>query len=105
VEVRKSHVLLMDAPVPCVARRSSPESRPRRRPPQRDARCRRPLSILLDPLFGFTTSSYMSRGKSRLDSCNGILDRAAPAIRPPRAAVSGESAAGFPLTDVPDRPP
>jgi hypothetical protein len=63
------------------------------------------MRAAVDPLFGFTTSSYMSRGKSRLDSCNGILDRAAPAIRPPRAAVSGESAAGLPLTDVPDRPP
>jgi hypothetical protein len=105
VDVRKLHVLLMDAPVPCAARRSSPESRPRRQPPQRDACRRRPLSILLDPLFGFTTSSYTSRGKSHLDSCTGVLDRAAPAILHPRAAVSGGSAAGLPLTDVPGRPP
>jgi hypothetical protein len=91
-------------PVPCASRRSSPESHPRRRPPQRDVRRRRPLSILLDPLFGFAASSYKSRGKSRLVSCMGVLDRLAPARSPSSAAVSGESAAGLPLTGVPCRP-
>jgi hypothetical protein len=91
-------------PAPCASRRSSPESHPRRRPPQRDVRRRRPLSVLLDPLFGFVASSYTSRGQSRLVSCTGVLDRLAPARSPSSAAVSGESAAGLPLTGVPGRP-
>jgi hypothetical protein len=91
-------------PMPCASLRSSLESHPRRRPPQRDVRCHCPLSVLLDPLFGFAASSYKSRGKSRLVSCTGVLDRLAPARPPSSAAVSGESAAGLPFTGVPGRP-
>jgi hypothetical protein len=104
VEVRKPHEWLVDAPMPGTAGTSSPEHALRRRPPLFDVCHRRRLPVPLGTLVGFAASSSSSGDKSRAKSRPGARNRPAP-VRPlSSAAVSGESAAGLPLTDVPGRP-
>jgi hypothetical protein len=97
-------VPLVDVLLLRTAGKSSPKSHPHRPPPLRVGRCRHRPSARMDALVEFATSSCASRTKSRLDSCLETRDRASPAITPPRAAVSGEPAAGRPLLDDLSRP-
>jgi hypothetical protein len=97
-------VPLVDVLLLRTAGKSSPESHPRRPPPLRVGRCLRRPSARVDALVEFAASRSASRTKSRLVSCPEARDRASPAIPPPRAAVSGEPAAGRPLVDDLSRP-
>jgi hypothetical protein len=87
VEVRRPAVPLVDIPLPRTAGKSSPESQPRRRPPQRDAHRRRRLSVLVDPLVEFAASSSSSGDKSCAKPRLGARDRSAPARSPSCAAA------------------
>jgi hypothetical protein len=103
VEVRKPHVLLMDAPVPCAARRSSPELALRRQPPLCDVRHRHRLPVegtpclssqdlalrpgLVAVSFGDRKPEIESRRRSRRRSPPCATACVAAVAPPPTAAV------------------
>jgi hypothetical protein len=88
----------------CTARARSPEVADVSPLLPRASRRLRCIPAVLTTLGEFTVVLASPRCFPRRKSCPGARDRLAPARSPSSAAVSGESAAGLPLTGVPGRP-